>query len=205
MLKSAGKIFLTGLLTLLPIVATLYFAAWMLALLEGVFGEPVISLLPEGWYRAGMGLVLAVATVFATGLLMHGFVFRRLFAWFEWLVLSVPLVRSVYSAVRDFVGLFAGDEPDALQVVSIEVPGNMRLLGFVTRADLSDLPAGAAAPGDVAVYLPMSYGIGGYTVFVARSAVTPVAMSREDAMKFVLTGGLKASSAADQASGERPS
>ncbi len=80
-----------------------------------------------------------------------------------------------------------------MQVVMVELPGfGMRLLGFVSRRDFSDLPAGIGAEGDVAVYLPMSYQIGGYTIFLPRSRVQPVDLSREMAMKFILTAGLKA-------------
>ena len=68
----------------------------------------------------------------------------------------------------------------------------MKLLGFVTREDFSDLPAGLAGEGVVAVYLPMSYQIGGYTVMLPRSAIEPVNMSMQDAMKFAVTGGMKA-------------
>ena len=65
------------------------------------------------------------------------------------------------------------------------------MLGFVTRSDFADLPPGVGTPAEVAVYLPMSYGIGGYTVISPRTAITPLDMSREDAMKFLLTAGLK--------------
>ena len=58
------------------------------------------------------------------------------------------------------------------------------MIGFVTRSDFADLPAGVGGPAEVAVYLPMSYGIGGYTVIVPREAITPIEMSREAAMKF---------------------
>ena len=78
--------------------------------------------------------------------------------------------------------------------MSLDLPGELRVLGFVTRADFSDAPAGIARPDEVAVYLPMSYQIGGYMVFAPKSACTPVDMSREEAMKFVLTAGLKSAS-----------
>ena len=58
----------------------------------------------------------------------------------------------------------------SLQVVSLDLPGNLRVLGFVTRADFSDAPSGIARGDEVAVYLPMSYQVGGYTVFVPKSA-----------------------------------
>jgi len=203
MLKTFGKIFLTGLLTVLPIIVTIYFAVWMLTVLERFFGKQVLLLIPDEWYRTGMGLLVAVVAVFGIGLLMYGILFRRLFGWLEWLMLEIPLVRSVYSAMRDLLGMFAGHEESAMQVVAVSLPGNMRLLGFITRSDFADLP-GIAGPEEVAVYLPMSYQLGGYTLFVPKSAVTPVDMSREDAMKFILTAGLKSVSPAVEPPGEGP-
>ena len=85
--------------------------------------------------------------------------------------------------------------------MSLALPGNMRLLGFVTRADFSHAP-GIARADEVAVYLPMSYQVGGYTVLVPRSACTPVDMSREEALKFILTAGLKSASPAIEPPGE---
>ena len=205
-----GRIFITGLLTVLPIVVTLYFTVWMLTVLERFFGKQVMFLIPDEWYRTGMGLAVAVVVVFLVGLLMHGILFRRLFGWAEKLLLGVPLVRSVYAAMRDLLGLFAEHKEPSLQVVSLDLPGNLRVLGFVTRADFSDAPAGIAGHDEVAVYLPMSYQVGGYTVFVPKSACTPIDMSREEAMKFILTAGLKSTSPAveppgDDYSGRRPS
>jgi uncharacterized membrane protein len=190
-LRRFGRIFATGLLTLLPVIATLYFTLWVLGILERFFGKQVMLLMPDEWYRTGMGLLVAIAVIFGTGLLMHGLLFRRLFGWAEWLLLEIPFVRSVYSALRDFLGLFAQHKDPALQVVSLKLWGEHRILGFVTRNDFDDLPEGIAGKDEIAVYLPMSYQIGGFTVFVPRDAVTPVEMSREDAMKFILTAGLK--------------
>jgi uncharacterized membrane protein len=197
-----GRIFATGLLTLLPIIVTIYFTVWLLTVLERFFGKQVLFLIPDQWYRTGMGLAMALAVVFLAGLLMHAILFRRLFGWAERLLVEIPLVRSVYTAMRDLIGLFAESKEPALQVVSLELPGNLRVLGFVTRADFADAPRGLARGDEVAVYLPMSYQIGGYTVFVPRSACTPVDMSREEAMKFVLTAGLKSASPAVEPAGE---
>jgi uncharacterized membrane protein len=61
----------------------------------------------------------------------------------------------------------------------------------VSRADFEGLPEGVGHKGEVAVYLPMSYQIGGYTLLVPRELLIPVRMSREEAMKFILTAGLK--------------
>ena len=201
-MRKLGAIFFTGLLTVLPIVVTIYFTVWVLRVLEQFFGKQVLFLIPDDWYRTGMGLLVAIIVIFAVGLLMHGYLFRRLFAALEWLLLEIPLVRSVYTALRDLLGLFANHKEPALQVVSLKLPGDMRVLGFVTRADFDDAAKGIARKDEVAVYLPMSYQVGGYTVFVPKASITPVDMSREDAMKFILTAGLKSTSPAIEPPGE---
>ncbi len=200
--RNVGRIFITGLLTVLPVVITIYFTVWLLGVLERFFGKQVMFLIPDEWYRTGMGLVVAVVFVFLVGVLMHAILFRRLFGWAEKLLLGVPLVRSVYAAMRDLLGLFAEHKEPSLQVVSLALPGNLRVLGFVTRADFTDAAPGIARGDEVAVYLPMSYQVGGYTVFVPKSACTAIDMSREDAMKFILTAGLKTASPAAEPPGQ---
>lgn len=197
-MKSIGRIFVTGVLTVLPVLATAYLVFWLLATVERFFGRQLMWLISDEYYRAGMGLLLALLVIFGVGLLMHAVLFRRLFRWIERLLLEIPLVRSMYTALRDLFGLFAhGRDERALQVVSLTLPGTrMRVLGFVTRQEFSDLPGGVAAEGEIAVYLPFSYQIGGYTVFMPREQVAPVGLSREEAMKFILTAGLKARSTA---------
>ena len=66
----------------------------------------------------------------------------------------------------------------------------IRLIGFVTREDLSGLPKALGEDDRVAVYLPLSYQIGGYMLFMPRSALIPIDMSLEDAMRFSITAGM---------------
>ncbi len=192
-MKAAGRIFLTGMFTVLPVLATVYLVVWLITGAERFVGKQLMWLIPDEYYRTGMGLVLALAAIFLVGLLMYALLFRQLFGWAERLMFEIPLVRSVYGALRDLFGLFAEHEDEkAMQVVSVTLPGTgMRALGFVSRADFSDLPEGVGREGEIAVYLPMSYQIGGYTLFMPRAQAVPVAMSREEAMKFILTAGLK--------------
>jgi uncharacterized membrane protein len=187
-----GRIFITGLLTLIPAVATIYLMVWLIGAVDRMFGRPLRWLMPDETYLAGMGIVLAIAIVFGVGVLMHAVLFRQVFRMAEAAMLRVPLVRSIYSAVKDLIGLFGRESGPAMQVVSVTFPGTgWKLLGFVTRAEFTDLPAGIGTPAEIAVYLPMSYQVGGYTVILPREAVRPVEMSREEAMKFILTAGLK--------------
>lgn len=193
-MRHIGRIFLTGVLTVLPVLATVYLLIWLFTAAESFLGKPLQWFIPEGLYHAGMGLAMGIVVIFVVGVLMRAYIVRRLFEFAEKLLLRVPLIKTIYAAIRDFFGLFAGQDDDvALQVVTVRLPGSdMRLMGFVTRDHFSDLPEGVGNEGEVAVYLPMSYQIGGYTVFMPRSQITPIPMSREQAMRFVLTAGLRA-------------
>ena len=192
-MKFIGRIFLTGIFTILPILATLYLVFWLIAAVERFLGSQLLLLLPDEYYRAGMGLLAALVVIFLVGLLMRAWLFRQLIKVGERLLLKIPLIKVVFRALKDLFGLFSDEKnSEALQVVSVHLPGTeMRLLGFLTRSDFSDMPKGVGNENDVAVYLPMSYQVGGYTVLVPRNQVTPVPMSREEAMRFVLTAGLK--------------
>ena len=119
-------------------------------------------------------------------------VFQRLFAWGEAVLNRLPLVKSLYSAIKDFMAYFSPDNKAAMsKVVLVQLPGQaFELLGFVTREDFSRLPVQLSMDDPVAVYLPFSYQIGGYTLFLPRSCLTPVDMPFEEAMKLVLTGAV---------------
>mgnify|MGYP001216133640 CR=1 FL=1 len=193
-MKTLGKIFVTGLLTVLPVLATVYLILWLVDTAERLFGSQVRQLIPDPYYVTGMGIALICLTIFLVGLLMRAWLFRELAGRTEGLLLAIPLVRSIYAALRDLLGLIVErDEEARMQVVSVEPPGSgLRLIGFVTRSDFSGLPEGLGGDDEVAVYLPMSYMVGGYTVFLPRQAVTPLAWSREEAMKFILIAGIQA-------------
>lgn len=194
-MKTIGKIFITGLFTVLPVFATAYLIVWFFTGAERFIGTQVRWLIPDEYYLYGMGIAVALAIVLLVGLLMRAWLFQEIVGRAERVLLEIPLVRSIYAALRDLLGLFARHgEALPMQVVAVALPGcDMRVLGFVTRNDFSDLPEGIGRDGEVAVYLPMSYTIGGYTVFLPRASVTPVDMSREEAMKFVVTAGIRSS------------
>lgn len=194
-MKWVSKVFVSGLLALIPIVATVYLVVWILVTAEGFFTTLLAWLLPPSMHMPGMGILLALLIIFGFGLLLHTRHTRRLILRAERAVLAVPLVNALYSAIRDFMRLFADSKQDeTLQVVSLTLPGTpFRLLGFITRSDFSPLPPGVAQDGEVAVYLPMSYQLGGYTLFVPRDQLVPVDMRKEAAMRFILTAGVNVS------------
>ena len=192
--KRLGKIMFQGLMAILPAVLTLYILYWLLWSAETVLGAVIKALLPEGWYIPGMGLLAGVAAIFFFGLALNAFLVRRLLDLSEGVLNRIPLIKTLYGSVKDFVGFFAAHkEKEFNQVVTVELEFGgvpMRLLGFVTRSDFRGLPEGIGSEGDIAVYLPLSYQIGGYTVIVPRSAVQPVDISTHRAMGFIVTGGM---------------
>jgi uncharacterized membrane protein len=192
-LRRLARTFFTGLAVVLPIVVTIAVLTWLVGFTERLLGTVVSVLLPEGAYAPGIGLLLAFAIVFAVGVLMEAVYFRRVMAWFEDLLERIPLVKTVYSAVRDLMSLFskAGSRKFS-KVVMVKFPGGAALVGFVTIEDFSGLPLKVDAD-TVAVYLPMSYTIGGYTAFLPRAWLTPLEMSLEEAMRFVVTAGMSRS------------
>jgi len=189
--RRIGSVFLTGLIVLLPVTVTVVFLWWLLTSAEAFFGELIAPLL-GAWYRPGMGMVLGVALVFAVGLLAQLWIVRQLLGWGDALLERIPLIKTIYGGVRDLLGLFQGDQSQRFRkVVRVRLPNSdMHLIGFVTREDFTGLPPGIAGPDMVAVYFPMSYTIGGYTLLLPRAQVEPLDMSFEDAMRFTVTAGL---------------
>lgn len=105
-MKSIGRIFLTGIFTILPILATIYLVVWLFAAVERFLGKQLLLLLPDEYYRAGMGLLAALVLVFLVGLLMRAWLFRKLVKLGESLLLKIPLIKVVYRALKDLFGLF---------------------------------------------------------------------------------------------------
>ncbi|MDA1331302.1 MAG: DUF502 domain-containing protein [Proteobacteria bacterium] len=194
-MKFISRIFLTGLFTVLPVLATIYLLVWLFTTAESFMGYPLQMILPDGIYVVGMGLVAGCLGVFLIGILMRAYFIRFIFDLTERFFLKVPLIKTIYSALREFFGLFTGDDKgENFQVVMVDMPNlDVRLLGFLTREEFSDLPFDMVPKGCVAVYLPMSYQIGGYTIFVPRSRLTPVDMPREQAMRLIITAGIQQS------------
>jgi uncharacterized membrane protein len=75
------------------------------------------------------------------------------------------------------------------QVVAVRVL-DMRLIGFMTTEDARGFRTTSKEEKLVGVYLPMSYGIGGYTVYLPKAQIEPLDMSLEDAMRLTLIGGV---------------
>jgi len=193
-LKKAGSmlsgIFLRGMVVVLPITLTVALLAWLALTAEDYLGGLLRYLLPESQYWPGLGIALSVALIFAVGILVSGRIFRRLLGYADSLMARIPFVKSIYLSIRDVATFMSGDSQKGFsQVVAVHIQ-EMRLIGFVTTEDLKGL--GKPADKIIGVYLPMSYGIGGYTVYLPKALVEPLDMSLEDAMRITLSGGVSA-------------
>lgn len=180
--------FFRGLITILPIALTVYvlyiFLTWMEALAYGVVRNVLGS-----YYMPGMGLALGILTILLIGYLVTIERVRRLITFLEWPFTNTPVIKSIYSSVKSFADYFSpgGKQGNPQQVVSLRIPGQqLEMVGLVTRQSLDGMPAGFLPGARVAVYLPMGYMIGGYTVFVPVEWVQPLDMSVEEAMRSSL-------------------
>lgn len=189
MFKSISKILITGFITLLPIVLTIYLLYWLAITSEQVMGNALRLVLPEAVYFPGLGMIAGLVVVFIVGLLMNAYMVRQLFALGEQVLYRLPLIKTVYRAFRDFFDFFSPKKEQFGQVVAVTF-NDMELVGFVTQENPKRLPESFRDRDSVLVYLPMSYMVGGYTVLVPRSELRQLKMSKEEAMRFVLTAGI---------------
>ena len=186
-MKKLYRYFFRGLITVLPVALTLYvlyiFLAWMETLTLWVL-RPIIG----SFYIPGMGLVSGVAGIVLIGYLVSKQSVRKLLSFAELPFTNLPVVKSIYSSLKSFADYFSPSEKDGGQsVVILRMPGHaMEIVGLITRRSFADLPEGFLPGERVAVYLPMGYMIGGYTVFVPVEWVQPIAMSVEEAMRSSL-------------------
>lgn len=183
-------LFFKGLATIIPIALTVLIVVWLAGLAESGVGKLIKLFLPDNLYVRGMGLVGGIGVVMAIGLLSQVYLFRKLIDLGEAILDRMPVVKSVYRATKDFVEYFSGSNSGQYnQVVMVRHPDlKIGMLGFVTREDFSALPFGNE--GEVAVYLPLSYQVAGYTIFVPRDWLEPIDMPFEDAIRLILTAAM---------------
>lgn len=189
------RTFLTGLVAVIPLGATVYLVYWFFVAAESLFGGIGKALLPPGWYFPGLGLTAAVLAVLALGAVLNASVFGRLMLTLGSRVMEqIPLIKTVYGGVRDLM-LFVSRPPsdDNRHVVLVTLPGDIRLIGFITDAAPAQAVPELSADIDEpvrAVYLPMSYQIGGYALYLPERYLQRLEISVEVAMRMVLTAGM---------------
>ncbi|WP_372657527.1 DUF502 domain-containing protein [Hydrogenophaga sp.] len=178
--------FFRGLIAILPLVLTVYVLYLLISWVESMARWAIRPLVGD-YYLPGLGIVLGFLLILALGFLVSQRFTAKLFSLVELPFTNLPVIKSIYSSLKNFADYFSPHQQSIQQVVSLSAPGSeLAIMGLVTRQNMSGLPSGLGERDQVAVYLPMGYMIGGYTVFVPRSWLTPVDMSVEEAMRSSL-------------------
>jgi uncharacterized membrane protein len=189
MFKYISKTLLTGLATVLPIILTLYLLYWFAVSTETFMKSAFGYILSDSLYFPGLGIVVGLLVIFLIGLLMKAYAVQTLFRFGEKILYKLPLVNSIYRSFRDFFNFFTSNQENLGRAVAVKING-VELVGFITQEESKKLPPSFRDDDYQLIYLPMSYMIGGYTVLVAKKDIRVLDMSKEEAMKFVLTAGI---------------
>jgi len=193
--------FATGLVVVVPLLATLWLLSLSLQAIHHVTQEvfgfliPRPSFLPEDRFFSDLvnnsiPILILVATIFAAGMFATHAIGSRILHMFDWLVLRVPLVSTIYSAVKQVLETLHGfdGKPSFKSVVYVDYPApGCRLIGFVTgRYQDASLEKPV-----VTVFLPTSPNpLTGFVIAVDADKVRDSRLTVEEATKLVVSAGL---------------
>ena len=177
-MKRISQYFLQGLLFLVPLFVTVYVIYWVFVRIDGILDMPV----------PGVGFIVTIAFVTLVGFGASNFLTRNIVGLVDKIFARLPLVKMIYTAIKDLVNAFVGDKKSfnrPVQVV-IDRESNLRVLGFATRDSLDSIDI----QDSMAVYLPQSYNFAGNLIIVDREQVTPMSADPGEVMKLIVSGGV---------------
>jgi len=197
---SLQKLFLAGLLTLLPIWLTWVVVKFVFVMLSDISAPligPVLqnvansyhqlAWMDEPWVRTVLALLATLAVILFAGVMARRVIGQRLLRWFEALIGRIPLASIVYSSARQLLDILQ-TKPDGTQrVVLVDFPHKeMKSIGFVTRV-IREHGTGREL---AAVYVPTTPNpTSGYLEIVPVEKITPTDWSVDQAMSFIISGG----------------
>jgi uncharacterized membrane protein len=172
------RYFFSGTLFIVPLVATIYFIYESFSWLDNLLNLPY----------TGLGFAIIILSITGFGYLTSHFAFRAIMEWFDRAMNKIPLVKLIYSSIKDLLGAFVGDKKKFNKPVLVRMNKENQLyqIGFVTQSDLSELELHDM----VVVYFPHSYAFSGYHYFVPKDQIKPLNISGPTAMKFIVSGGV---------------
>jgi uncharacterized membrane protein len=195
-----------GLIFALPIAITFSIVYWLLLTIQrfvldplarltasiqaSVRDYPALEYLPGWWYEVAsplLAIFLGIATLYFLGLALRSWVYR----WVEWFLLRVPVVNTIYRAVRNVVESLGSQLQSGAgfkRVVLVEFPHpGMRSLGLVTNS-LRDATTGRTI---LTVYIATGFmPPAGFTLFVPEESVTNIAWNVNDTLQAIISAGL---------------
>jgi len=176
-MKKLTGYFLKGFLIFVPVAATIGLVKWAMGFID--------NLMP--FDMAGLGLVVLLILIMLTGFLASNYIGKKLFDLVDKLLKKMPVVKLLYSALKDMIQAFAGDKKNFDQPVLVELIENgPKAMGFITRDDTDFL----GIEGHVAVYMPQSYNFAGQVLIFPSDRVSPIELSSADVMATIVSGGV---------------
>lgn len=184
-MKRLANYFFQGILFILPVALTIYIVVAVFNLTDSLLGRYFIAV---GIDIPGLGLLASVVLITALGLLGNWFVSRRLLDYIDIIFGKVPLVKTVYTVIKETMSALVGNRSSFTKAVMIGLPGDERIkvLGFITAEDLATF----GLKDYVAVYVLQSMQWAGITLLVPRSRVELLDISPEKALQFIVSAGI---------------
>lgn len=199
--KRLQRLFLTGLLTLLPIWLTWVVVKFVFVLLSDLskpwvqplarriaLSDPrMLGWFDDPWVQTAIALLATLLVILAVGWLARRVVGQRLLRWFEAVIARIPLASTIYGSARKLLDILQ-TQPDGTQrVVLIDFPHTeMKSIGFVTRVVREQGTGRELA----AVYVPTTPNpTSGYLEIVPVEKMTPTDWTVDQAMSFIISGG----------------
>lgn len=171
--------FLKGLVLIVPITVTIYIVYEVFVFLDNLlpYEIPGVSI-----------LIIILATAFL-GFVGTFLIQNPLKEVFENALGRIPLIKIIYTSIRDLLSAFVGKEKRFTKPVLVKTNRDTEMykLGFITQKDLSSL---GISEGKSAVYLPHSYNFSGNLFIVSNDLITPIEGPAEEIMKFIVSGGI---------------
>lgn len=187
-MKFLVKNFINGVITIVTIILAIYVCYKVFAFLDGLLGRYVRPYLKED-YIPGIGILCTIILITVLGWLSTQYVSGRVIRLIDRLLESIPLIKTVYSVIKDTITSFVGEKRSFSKVVLVELPNTgMKCLGFITSEEVENWLN--PLKDHVAVYIPQTFQVAGITFLVPKQQVQIIDMKPEEAMKFVLSGGM---------------
>ena len=190
-MKKLLNYFFQGLLVVVPIAVTIFVIYKIITWIDNLLPFQIPVKLPGIGEVSipGLGILTIVIAVTAFGYLAKFFVANPFFVLLERMLERTPLLKIIYTSVKDLIEAFVGEKKRFNQpvLVTVDKVSGVQRIGFITQKDLSVL---GISSNKMAVYLPFSYGFNGQLVIVPAENVEKIDASGTEMMKFVISGGV---------------
>ena len=190
-MKKLINYFLQGLIIIVPTSVTFYVVYKGVVWLDNLIPFKIPIEIPghDSFDLPGIGIIVIIFLITMMGYFATGFITKPLFVYFEIALERTPLLKIIYTAVKDMVDAFVGEKKRFTKPVLVKFDSDKDVyrIGFVTNEDVSDL---GQPDTSLAVYLPFSYAINGILYILPSSMLTPLEHGGAATMKYVISGGV---------------